>query len=122
MCKFWCVYRVMRIDLPSTMQRHWQNEWNTGPVLAPNWTYPCTTPDGRPVECFAERLGAVQVPPCSQPGGTPLLNETPRQGQTMLQASCAERPGKCMDALTRGLMGPLYPVLHPGHESVFPDE
>jgi len=77
-----------------------------GATLAPNFVYQSTHPDGTPTMCFTETLGAGSAvdPSCS--GANSVV-------------ACTQRSGVCTDALARGLLGPLTPLLSGGNDSVF---
>ena len=75
-------------------------------TLAPNYVYQSTAADGTPKMCFTETLGAGSIadPACS--GANSIV-------------SCAQNSGLCADALSRGLLSPLTPMLSGGNDSVF---
>ncbi len=75
-------------------------------TLAPNYVYQSTAADGTPKMCFTETLGAGSImdPACS--GANSIV-------------SCAQNTGLCADALSRGLLSPLTPMLSGGNDSVF---
>ena len=75
-------------------------------TLAPNWVYQSASADGTPKQCFTETMGAGSImdPACS--GANSIV-------------SCAANSGLCADALSRGLLSPLTPMLSGGNDSVF---
>jgi len=78
-----------------------------GATLSPNFVYQSTHPDGTPTMCTTETLGAGSLidPACS--GANSLV-------------AFAQKSGPGVDALTRGLLGRLSPMLSGGNENLMP--
>jgi len=78
-----------------------------GALLSPNFVYTSTHPDGSRTLCTTEILGAGSLtdPACS--GANSLV-------------AFSQKTGPGVDALTRGLLGRLSPMVTYGHENVIP--
>ena len=83
---------------------------NQGPMpaatLAPNFVYQSVHPDGTPTLCFTETLGAGSVVDSACSGANSVV-------------AFSQRSAVGTDALTRGLLSQLTPILPGGNDSVF---
>lgn len=69
-----------------------------GAYLGPNWVYQCG--NGGNKECYTESFNPLDAD---------------------LDASCVAQSARCVDAVTRGLLSGLQPILAPS-ETLFPEE
>jgi hypothetical protein len=83
---------------PKTMQ--------PGAYLAPNWVYSC--------DPASQASPGYLAPLC-------VTQALSAQDSVALDASCALRSDRCVDALTRGLLSGLQPLLSP-QDTLFPEE
>ena len=97
-------YAALPLSATSNVE---ENQGNTpAATLAPNYVYQSTAADGTATQCFTETLGAGSImnPACS--GANSIL-------------ACSQDTGGCADALARGLLSRLNPILSGTNDSVF---
>lgn len=75
-------------------------------TLAPNFVFQSAASDGTVRQCMTETLGAGSVLDSTCSGAASIV-------------ACSQKSGVCADALTRGLLSALGPLLSGGNDSVF---
>lgn len=97
-------YAALPLSATSNVE---ENQGNTpAATLAPNYVFQTMAADGTATQCFTETLGAGSImnPACS--GANSIV-------------ACSQNTGGCADALARGLLSRLNPILSGTNDSVF---